>query len=64
MLITIYEPNICYFTDEQLEILIWHELKHIGIKPDSVEEEYFVIPHDYEEFREIVDAHGLDWAMN
>jgi hypothetical protein len=63
MLITVYEPNVYYFTDKQLEILIWHELKHIGVCQDSEEAEFYIVPHDYEEFSEIIKEHGLDWAM-
>lgn len=63
ILITIYEPNICYFTQEQKEILLWHELKHIGVNQDGTEADYYIIPHDYEEFKEIIDLYGLDWAM-
>jgi len=60
-MIVIYEPNVAQFTEEQIEILLWHELKHIGFKPDSEEEEYYIVPHDYEEFREIIDECGLEW---
>ena len=59
--ITIYEPNCCYFTDDQLQILLWHELKHIGIDIDSKEPKFYIIPHDIEEFNEIIIEHGLTW---
>ncbi len=61
-LITVYLPNISEFTDEQLEILLWHELKHIGIDCDSDEEKYFLVPHDIEEFHEIIEKFGLNWS--
>lgn len=60
-MIVIYEPNIINFTEEQIKILVWHELKHIGFKPDTVEEEYYIAPHDYEDFKEIIDEYGLNW---
>lgn len=60
-MIVIYEPNIINFTEEQIRILVWHELKHIGFKPDTVEEEYYIVPHDYEDFKEIINEYGLEW---
>ena len=63
ILIIIYEQNCAYFTEHQLEVLIWHELKHIGISPDGADEQYYIIPHDYEEFKAIIDAEGLDWGL-
>jgi hypothetical protein len=58
-LIIIYEMNCEGMTDEQMKILIWHELEHIGI--DAETGEFFVKPHDVEEFDKIIDAHGLHW---
>lgn len=62
--ITIYEPNVIVFTDEQMKILLLHELLHVGIKfTDGGEESYFVRPHDIEDFRHIIDKYGLDWNL-
>jgi len=62
--ITIYEPNIINFTDEQIKILLFHELLHVGIDWDkNGEEKYTVRPHDIEEFRTIIDRYGLDWEL-
>lgn len=62
--ITIYEPNVIGFTDEQLRILLFHELLHICIESgNDGEEKYSVHPHDIEEFRTIIDRFGLDWQM-
>lgn len=58
-LIIVYELNCEGLTDEQMKILIWHELEHIGIDPETGE--FFVKPHDVEEFDKIIDAHGLHW---
>lgn len=58
-LIIIYDVNCEGFTDEQIKILLWHELEHIGIDDRG---EHFVKPHDVEDFRDIVDKYGLDWA--
>ena len=59
--ITIFEPNVERFTEEQLRILILHELMHVGIAKDGNEETYFIRPHDIEDFRDIIERYGLDW---
>ena len=35
-LITIYEPNVALFDRQQIEILLRHEMRHIGINPDGI----------------------------
>lgn len=60
--ITIYEPNVERFTDEQMRILIFHELLHVAITKDGNKESYSVNPHDIEDFNEIIDRFGLDWG--
>lgn len=60
--ITVFEPNVEGFSDEQLKVLIFHELKHIGIeKRDDGTEKYSIVPHDLEDFREVIDRFGVDW---
>ncbi len=44
--IVVYEPNIEYFTDRQIEILLRHELHHVGIDFDGNENKYYIVPHD------------------
>ena len=62
--ITIYEPNVITFTKEQIEILLFHELLHVGIDiQNDGTEKYSVKPHDIEEFRTIIDRYGLDWEL-
>ena len=56
--ITLFEPNIAGFNDLQLEILIYHELLHIGIDEGRL----FVKPHDLEDFKIIIDTYGTNWA--
>ena len=58
-LIIIYDRNCEGLTDDQMKILIWHELNHIGIDPQKGEP--FVKPHDVEEFDDIINAHGIHW---
>ena len=60
--ITVFEPNVERFTKKQLQILLEHELKHIGIERDGNEEIYYIVPHDIEDFKEIIDKYGLDWS--
>lgn len=59
-IITFYEPNIKRFTDEQLHILMYHELLHAGMKNGNTAVE----PHDYivGEFRKVINRYGADWA--
>lgn len=61
--ITVYEPNIIGFSEEQLRILLFHELLHIEIKynPDG-SEVYSVRDHDYADFKVIIDRYGTDWS--
>lgn len=56
--ITIFDQNISEFSDEQLRILIFHELLHIGFDGDK----WFIRPHDLEDFKEIIDRFGTHWS--
>ena len=60
--ITIFEPNVEHFTEEQMRILILHELMHVGIEEDGNEEKYYIRPHDVEDFEEILERYGMDWS--
>ena len=60
--ITVFEPNVERFTEEQIRILLFHELLHVGIRMDGNEEEYYIVPHDVEDFKEILDRYGIGWA--
>ena len=60
-LITVYDVNCMLFTDEQIRILLHHELLHCGVNMNA-EPTYKVVPHDVEEFNEIIDRYGLDWS--
>ena len=61
--ITVFEPNVKDFTDEQIKILLFHELLHVGIEMDGDEEKYFIRPHDLEDFKLIIDRFGTEWNM-
>lgn len=56
-IVTFYEPNMAYMTDNQKKVLMLHELKHIGIGPKGLRIE----PHDIEEFETIITRYGLRW---
>lgn len=58
--ITVFEPNIAGFTDEQIRILLFHELLHVGY--DLETDRKFIKPHDLEDFKLIIDEYGTDWA--
>ena len=61
-LIVLYEPNVEHLSDKQLEILIHHELLHVGIGENDGEPRYLIRPHDVEDFAEIIKRYGVDWA--
>lgn len=61
--ITVFEPNVERFTRKQIRILILHELLHVGIEYDGNEEKYYVIPHDVEDFKVILERYGMDWNI-
>lgn len=56
--ITVFEPNVEGFTDEQIRILLFHELLHIGGQDGT----WGTVPHDLEDFKVIIDKYGTDWA--
>ncbi|MGJ0848173.1 putative metallopeptidase [Tissierella praeacuta] len=56
-IITFYERNTGFLNENQLKILMYHELRHIGIGPKGLK----INPHDIEDFSEILDKYGLDW---
>ena len=60
--ITVFEPNVEKFTEEQMRTLIFHELLHVGIEiDDDGEESYSILPHDLEDFKLIIDRFGTEW---
>lgn len=61
--ITVFEPNTVGFTPEQMRILLFHELLHIGIEfTEDGQEKYSIRPHDYEDFKIIIDRYSTDWS--
>ena len=44
------------------EVLIWHELKHIGIEYlKSGDKVFKILDHDVKDFAEIIKQYGIDW---
>lgn len=60
-IITFYTPNVEDLDDKRKEILMYHELKHVGFDPDK--QRYWIIPHDVEDFSEIIESYGTDWII-
>lgn len=61
--ITVFLPNVEGFSEEQKRILMFHELLHVGIVFNADgSESYSTVPHNYEDFKEIIDRYGTDWA--
>ena len=61
--ITVFEPNVEGFTEDQLRILLFHELLHVGIRfNEDGTETYSIQPHDLEDFKLIIDRYGTEWG--
>ena len=56
--ITIFEPNVAGWDDESIRILIMHELHHVGID----EGRFYIVKHDLEDFKAIVEEFGASWS--
>lgn len=61
-MIVVYEPNVAHMNDEQIRILLQHELQHIGIDFEGTEPRLYIVPHDIEDFENILRDHGLNWS--
>lgn len=61
-IIAIYAPNVIGLSRDQLKILLYHELLHVGIDDSGEDVKYIVNPHDIEEFKTIIDQYGYDWT--
>ena len=48
--------------DKQIEILIYHELRHVGVNDSGIEPSFYVVPHDVEDFKDILQKYGFEWA--
>ena len=61
--ITLFKPNLVGLTADQIRIVMFHELLHVGIEPGpDGDESYSVRKHDLEDFKLIIDKYGTEWA--
>ncbi len=62
-LVVVYEPNAGLMNEEQLRILLEHELLHIRIEnEDDINPIYSINPHDVEDFSSVINKYGIKWA--
>lgn len=61
--ITLFKNNLVGLSADQIRIVMFHELLHVGIElgPDG-DENYSVRKHDLEDFKLIIDKFGTDWS--
>lgn len=61
--IVIYAENVAIqgFNEEQKEILLRHELNHVGVDFEGNENKFYIIPHDVEDFYSIIGKYGIRW---
>lgn len=57
-IITFYEPNCEELDDNQMAILMYHELRHIGYKNGGAS----IVKHEVQDFNNILNEFGLDWT--
>ena len=55
--ITLFEPNLTGLTEEQIAMVIFHELLHVGVDEDN----RWIRPHDLNDFKAVIDRYGTDW---
>lgn len=61
--ITLFKNNLVGLSAEQIRIVMFHELLHVGIEPGPDGDEiYSVRKHDLEDFKLIIDKYGTDWS--
>ena len=61
--ITLFKINLVGLSADQIRIVMFHELLHVGIEPGPDGDEiYSVRKHDLEDFKLIIDKFGSDWS--
>lgn len=58
-IITFYKCDV--LSEDRLRILMYHEVLHMGYTKDG---KLKINPHDVEDFREIIEEHGVDWIKD
>jgi hypothetical protein len=57
IIITFYEPNIAILSENQIKIVMWHELRHITIGEKGIT----IRPHEVDDWKSILREYGIDW---
>lgn len=57
-LVTFYRPSCAALEPAKMEILMRHELKHIGTADGKLK----IVPHDVEDFADIITDYGMRWV--
>lgn len=60
-IITFYD-RAHLLTPEALKLLMLHELKHAGF--DAENGKTWIVDHDLQDFKEIIETAGVDWLMD
>ena len=61
--ITLFSNNLIGLSEEQIKIVLFHELLHIRIElGQDGSEVYSIAKHDLEDFKIIIDKYGTDWS--
>lgn len=63
-LVTVYEPNCMDLTEEQMEILLYHELLHVGVEETATGIRTYMHGHDLEDFISIINQYGVNWSSS
>jgi len=61
-IITFYTPCTDELDEEHLQRLMYHELSHVGY--DAENDTFSIIPHDLEDFKDVIGKWGLDWEIS
>lgn len=59
-IITFYRPCCEGLSEENMEKLMIHEMKHIGYESGKP---CFLIPHDVEDFSDMIETYGMKWIL-
>lgn len=60
--ITVYAPNVAYFREEKLKIVLFRELLKICIDDNKEgDKRYSLRDYDLQDFKVIVEKYGVDW---
>lgn len=58
-IITFYDMNIGLLNENQQKLVMYHELRHIGMGERGLK----IIPHNIEDFSSILTKFGMDWNV-